>query len=188
MRKTGSPPAVLPPTTYPSARLCEMAETRPGTVWMAQRVFTRMIPLAGIVGGAIFGPQLVGGRWIGGLAGGIVGTFLDGIVFPQPSIASLCQGRTRTVAATGTAAPITGGLQGVVLPDGQPLTPPATPGDLAAQQMVESYIDQREGAASEVPDQCVVGPGGNVACGNSFDPQAFANLFTNPDGTTMVIA
>ena len=114
-----------------------------------------------------------------GILGGLITGVVADVVIKGREKQALPQVASRPAAGVG----VTGGL---LLPDGQPLNPPATPGDLAEQQMVKQYIDQRQGAASEVPDKCVVGAGGGYACGTgAFDKEAFADIINSMITTTI---
>ena len=108
-----------------------------------------MIPVIPLIGGLI--GALASNPLGTTVARGILGGAVTGVV------ADVVMNRQRKRApkvADAPAGPITGGL---LLPDGQPVNPPATPGELSERQMVDAYIRQRQGAASEVPGPIIGG-------------------------------
>jgi hypothetical protein len=95
-----------------------------------------MIPAIPLVGGLL--GALASSPLGTTVARGILGGLITGVVADV-----VIKGREKqaiqALRAPTPAVAVTGGL---LLPDGQPVNPPATPGDLASQQMVEQYIDK----------------------------------------------
>ena len=93
---------------------------------------------------------LVGGL-LGALASSPLGTtvargILGGLI--TGAVADVVMKRQRaTPQGVASPAPVAP-MPGAMLPDGQPVNPPATPGDLASRQMVEQYIDKQDPCAA----------------------------------------